>query len=126
MARTKGSGNLLQAWPLSELDHMCVGVVICVDINAGFGAFCWVVADRIRSSKRRWKFLCVPADMASHWFSGKSIGSEFVGMHAVVCVLVQREMECRGFFLGTTDRLTIGGFSRHRGLSSDEVGRAHG
>src|SRR2546428_4686154 len=73
--RTKGSGNLPQAPPVYEFAEICVGVVICMDINAGFGAFCWVVTDRIRSSTRPWKFLCVPADMARPLVHGQQCGA---------------------------------------------------
>jgi hypothetical protein len=97
---TKGSGNLPQAWPVYEFDDMCVGVVICMDID--FAVFSRAVVERIRSSKRRWKFLSVPADMHSDRFPGNNVEPEFVGMHVVVCNHTKtNEVRCASFITDT-------------------------
>src|SRR5437773_9758578 len=55
--RTDGFGKSPPALPVYEFDDICVGVVICMDINAAFGSFCRAVVERIGSSKCPWKFL---------------------------------------------------------------------
>jgi hypothetical protein len=81
--RTKGTGLLPQAWPVYEFHDVCVGVLLCMDID--FAVFSRALVDRVRSSEQPWKFLCVPANMGSYWFEGNNVGEHLAGMHLIVC-----------------------------------------
>src|SRR5881296_985889 len=56
--RTKGSGLLPQAWPVYEFDDLCVGVLLCMDID--FAVFSRAVVERIQSSQTHGNFFVCP------------------------------------------------------------------
>lgn len=58
--RTSGTDNVQQN-PVYETGNLCVGVLICMDIQ--HRAFSWAVIERVRSSECELKLVCVPADM---------------------------------------------------------------
>jgi len=100
--RTDGFGKSPPALPVYEFDDICVGVVICMDINAVFGSFCRAVVERIGSSQHPWKFLCVPANMGSYWFEGSNIGVHLAGMHVIACNHTNfHQVRCASFVTNT-------------------------
>ena len=89
------------AWPVYEFDDLCVGVLLCMDID--FAVFSRAVVERIQSSQHPWKFLCVPANMGSYWFEGSNIGAHLAGMHLIVCNHTNfHQVRCASFVTNTT------------------------
>ncbi|VAX03552.1 hypothetical protein MNBD_GAMMA19-1816 [hydrothermal vent metagenome] len=82
--KTEGSGDVKQM-PLYEFEDMCIGVLICKDIdNEGISH---AVVANIRSSPANLKLLCIPADMGSHWFNDSSLPfpEKFRGIQVILC-----------------------------------------
>jgi predicted amidohydrolase len=94
--RTDGNGNYDQL-PIYEVGDICLGVVICRDIEAV--QFWLPMADKIRRCTARWKFLVIPADMGSQWFAGEEIhGSNFDGLYVIVSNHPSNhEQRCKSF-----------------------------
>ena len=80
--RTEGSQNVQQC-PVYEMPDICIGVLICKDIDSV--EFARKVIDRIKSSSCALKLLCVPADMMSDWFSDEKLPPKYEGVHVVLC-----------------------------------------
>lgn len=82
--RTTGTENLQQN-PVYVLGDVCIGVLICMDIN--HGAFSRAVIENIKFTSAKLKLLCVPADMADYYFSGQNLASpqNFEGVHVILC-----------------------------------------
>jgi len=80
--RTKGSGDISQ-WPMYEDKNVCVGVLVCMDVN--HVEFSNKVISKIRSSDCDKRIICVPADMGSDWFSNSNIGAKYKGVNVVLC-----------------------------------------
>ena len=82
--RTEGAANIHQN-PVHELGDVCIGVIICMDVN--HGDFFHSVARKIKSSLATLKILCVPADMGGEWFPGNSLmhPQNFDGIHVIMC-----------------------------------------
>jgi hypothetical protein len=68
--RTRGSQDHSQD-TVYEWDDCCVGVLICMDVDAP--TFRRAVVDRVQRSSARYKIICVPADMSGHWFQGDAL-----------------------------------------------------
>jgi hypothetical protein len=79
-----GTKTLPRRMPIYELPNICVGVVICMDIQEGP---LWPhVIERLKASTSPRDFLCVPADMGSEWFSGNpKVDFRLEGIHLIVC-----------------------------------------
>ena len=95
--RTRGVGNVMQM-PVYETDSLCVGVLICMDIDRQ--EFARTVTQTIRSSSRPLKLLCIPADMGDYWFSGESLVApeRFEGIYVVVCNHTKtHQARCKSF-----------------------------
>lgn len=82
--RTKGTANVHQN-PVYELGDICIGVIICMDVN--HGVFLHSITQTIRSSGAALKILCVPADMGGEWFAENSLAfpQNWEGIHVIVC-----------------------------------------
>ena len=96
--RTAG-GEEPEQLPVFESDDVCIGVVICMDIEIKLGRFSRTVIERIRSSESQFKLLCIPADMASHWFDGDNLSSgTFDGVNVALCNHTKTHQErCKSF-----------------------------
>jgi hypothetical protein len=81
--RTTGSDDVLQQCPVYESGRMCVGVVICMDVQNA--TFLQAVVDTVKSSRCEFKFLCIPADMGSEWFSSEPLANQFSGVYVALC-----------------------------------------
>jgi hypothetical protein len=73
------------ALPVLELADLCLGMLICRDVDER--SFADSVLDRIRSSPARLKLLCIPADMGGNWFSETTLPfrQRFAGIHVLLC-----------------------------------------
>lgn len=93
---TQGSGNLDQQ-PIYELPHVCIGVIVCMDVNCP--AFSRTVIEKVRSSQSELKLICIPADMTSDWFGGDAVApAMFGGIHVVLCNHTKtHQQRCRSF-----------------------------
>jgi predicted amidohydrolase len=80
--RTEGSNNIQQN-PIYEMPNICIGVLICRDVD--HVEFACKVIDQIKSSNRELKVLCVPADMGSYWFSNDILEPKYEGVNVVLC-----------------------------------------
>ncbi|MDE2134258.1 MAG: hypothetical protein KGM97_08965 [Alphaproteobacteria bacterium] len=93
--RTDGSEDIGQS-PVYESANVCVGVLICMDIQ--IADFLRRIVRAIRSSSSELKFLCVSADMGSEWFPGKMLSSDFAGVYVVVCNhTMNHQVRCKSF-----------------------------
>lgn len=101
--RTQGVGNIPTELPVYDLPDICVGIVICMDVqNIGILD---PVADRIRASPATGKFLCIPAAMQGHWFTDGTIAPNFHGINVILsnnptlpdgrCKSFMTDRECR-------------------------------
>ncbi len=81
---TDGTGNLQQN-PVYVLGDVCIGVLICMDIN--HGAFSRAVIGNIKSTSAKLKLLCLPADMDNFNFAGENLlyPQNFEGVHVILC-----------------------------------------
>ena len=74
---------------------VCIGVLICMDVN--HVTFSRAVVKKIRTSSAKLKLLCVPADMGSDRFSDASLPATFEGIYVIVqsYVLTRRKyLQC--------------------------------
>jgi len=78
---TKGSGNREQC-PVYSVGDVCVGVLICIDVDDPI--FSNAIIDSVKSSKKRWRILCVPADMHNSWFNNGGLTAKFGGVYVVL------------------------------------------
>ncbi len=62
---------------------VCIGVLICMDVN--HVTFSRAVVKKIRTSSAKLKLLCVPADMGSDRFSDASLPATFEGIYVILC-----------------------------------------
>jgi hypothetical protein len=94
--RTPGSGNLSQM-PVVECLDFCLGLLICMDVD--HVAFSTGVINRIKQSAAKLKLLCIPADMASFWFSSDSLNQpRFDGIHVALCNSTKtHQVRCKSF-----------------------------
>lgn len=82
--RTKGSCNLQQN-PVYQYDEVCIGMLICKDVD--HVEFSRNVIAKVQSSSAKLRLICIPADMGSEWFVGDKLQSEtkFEGTHVILC-----------------------------------------
>jgi hypothetical protein len=81
--RTVGSGNIQQE-PVYQFGEVCVGVLICIDVD--HVEFSSAVIEKVRSSSAKLKLMCVPADMGYSWFTCETLPSQkFGGIHVILC-----------------------------------------
>jgi len=107
--RTVGTGNLQQN-PVYEFGDICIGVLICMDID--HIDFSLTVIENIKSSSASSKFLCVPADMRSEWFGGDSLQfpQKFEGIHVILCnhaKIYQAQARCKSFITDTNSKKIV-------------------
>ncbi len=100
--RTQGIERPPPFPPVYEVANLCVGVLICMDVNAW--PFAREVVERVRASAAEVKLICVPADMGQPWFSS-GVGRNFEGVHLAVCnsVRAYRGNERCKSFIATPD-----------------------
>lgn len=99
--RTGGTENLQQN-PTYSFGDTCIGVLICMDID--HIAFSLAVIQKLKSSKARSKYLCVPADMGSAWFSEDCLPfpQRFEGIHVILCNHIKtHQVRCKSFITDT-------------------------
>jgi predicted amidohydrolase len=98
--RTTGTGDFRQ-FPMYELPFVCIGVVICMDIQEV--AFWHPIAKQMMLSPARTKVLCIPADMGSQWFREDLLGDPmFEGIHVVLSNhTTNKQVRCRSFITDT-------------------------
>ncbi len=93
--RTIGSGNL-QQMPVYQLDNLCVGVLICMDVD--HSTFSQAIIRKVRASECRLKLICIPADMGSYWFTGDTVPSQLHGVNVILCNHTKTHQErCKSF-----------------------------
>jgi hypothetical protein len=93
--RTVGSGDHQQV-PIYEFEDVCIGVLICMDVDCLL--FSRAVIEKVRTSSAKLKLLCVPADMTSDWFSGDALSSVFEAIHVVLCNHTKtHQARCKSF-----------------------------
>ena len=89
--------------PVYEAGSICVGVVICMDVDTG--VFLSNLLQRIKSSSAEFKLVCVPADMAEERFSGTELMPQWEGVHVLVCNHIKTYPQGRGkSFISDTRR----------------------
>jgi hypothetical protein len=93
---TIGTGKIPRL-PVYELPHICVGVLICMDIQNA--SFFLSIIDRIRLSKAALKLLCIPADMGSEWLEGDYLmDAHLEGIHVGLCNhTTNHQLRCKSF-----------------------------
>lgn len=100
--RTKGSGNLQQN-PVYQSDEVCIGVLICKDVD--HVEFSHHVIAKVRSSSAKLKLICIPADMGIEWFGGDKLQSstKFDGTHVILCnhTRTHPQDRCKSFVTDT-------------------------
>lgn len=95
--RTVGSGNLQQN-PVYQFGGVCVGVLICMDVD--HVEFSRAVIEKIRSTSIKLKLMCIPADMGAYWFSGDRLPwpQMFEGIHVILCNHTKtHQVRCKSF-----------------------------
>ncbi len=101
--RTKPSNNERQM-PVYEAGNICVGVVICMDVDTG--VFLSNLLQRIKSSSAEFKLVCVPADMAEATFSGTELMPQWEGVHVLLCNHIKTYPQGRAkSFISDTHRI---------------------
>jgi hypothetical protein len=76
--RSEGVGNAPTTLPYCESRELAIGVLICKDIEEI--EFVQALLQKLRSSSRPVKLLCIPADMHGDWFISEHIGG-FEGVY---------------------------------------------
>jgi predicted amidohydrolase len=100
--RTTGTENVDQN-PVYEYDNTCIGVLICMDVD--HTAFSRTVINKIKASECGLKLLCVPADMAGHWFIDDSVSSTWHGVHVILCNHTKtHRVRCKSFVTDVSGR----------------------
>lgn len=105
--RTVGSGNLQQD-PVYQFGGVCVGVLICLDVD--HVEFSRAVIEKVRSSLAKLKLMCIPADMGAHWFSGDSLPwpKMFEGTHVILCNHIKtHQVRCKSFVTDAQGRKIV-------------------
>ena len=95
--RTVGSHNLQQE-PVYQFGGVCVGVLICMDVD--HVEFSRSVIEKVRSSSTKLKLMCIPADMGAYWLSGDSLPRPqmFEGTHVILCNHTKtHQVRCESF-----------------------------
>ena len=82
--RTLASADLNQLPVYEQGDHLCVGLVVCKDID--HPAFSRRIIEAVKSNRCRYKLLCIPADMGSEWFGSDVLpgGERYHGLHVAL------------------------------------------
>lgn len=101
--QTEGTGNIQQdpVRELRELKDMCIGVIICMDVQQT--DFVGPIITKIRLSKSKYKFVCIPADMTADWFRGNTISNQYEGVHFILCnhTKTYQSNRCKSFITDT-------------------------
>lgn len=101
--RTEGTENLQRdpVCELYELKNMCLGVIICMDIQ--LTDFVKSIITKIRLSKSKYKFVCIPADMTADWFRGDTIPTQYEGVYFILCNHTKTYLSnrCKSFITDT-------------------------
>lgn len=80
---TTGISKRPDPLPIYESDSVCIGVLICVDVEEGFSRD---VIEAVRSSRKPMKIVCILAAMtASVWNWSNPLPSNYHGVHIVLC-----------------------------------------
>jgi predicted amidohydrolase len=88
-----------------EQGDVCVGILICMDID--HPDFSISVIERVKSSSSRIKILCVPADMGSEWLQGQNLPfpKKYEGVYFILCNNIQtHQLRCKSFIADTTGK----------------------
>ena len=103
---TKGSCNLQQN-PVYQFGKVCIGVLICMDVD--HPEFSRAVIAKVRSSSAKLKLICIPADMGNHWFSGDILPfpKKFEGTHVILCNHINHQARCKSFITDTDGRKIV-------------------
>jgi predicted amidohydrolase len=100
--RTQGTG-VVPRTPVYEFGDICLGVLICMDIQHGL--LFRAVMDKIRSSSATTKLLCIPADMSFEWFSNDTVGSRYQGVAVALCNQTRTyQVRCKSFVADSLGR----------------------
>ena len=95
---TKGSCNLQQN-PVYQFGKVCIGVLICMDVD--HPEFSRAVIAKVRSSSAKLKLICIPADMGNEWFDGDRLlfPKKFEGTHVILCnhIKTYPRVRCKSF-----------------------------
>lgn len=78
--RPTGTGNTQQN-PVWNFGTLCIGVLICMDIDHEFAH---AVIGEIQASRAKLKVLCIPADMQREW-DVLMFPKRFEGIYVVLC-----------------------------------------
>jgi hypothetical protein len=107
--RTKGSNNV-QQHPIYEGANICVGILVCKDVEND--AFSTKVIEHVKSSRALHKLVCIPTDMASHWFREDALWTpKYGGVNVVLCNHIKtHQVRCKSF---VTDREGRKAYKQH-------------
>lgn len=104
--RTRGSHDLQQD-PVYQFGRVCVGVLICMDVD--HVEFSHTVIEKVQSSSTELKLVCITADMGNHWFSGDILPfpKRFAGTHVILCNHINHQARCKSFITDTDGRKIV-------------------
>ncbi|HEX3666830.1 MAG TPA: hypothetical protein VHU23_16520 [Rhizomicrobium sp.] len=95
---TVGTGRLPKL-PVYETDDLCVGVLICMDVQ--IPELVRELVARVSSSLSTYKIVCIPAHMGSNWFSGPTLDVNFGNVFVALCNHTQQDRpRCKSFIAG--------------------------
>ena len=97
--RTVGCGNLDQRPIYQERDRLCIGVVICMDIDNP--TFRYKIFDWLKAIQCQFKLLCIPSDMGGEWLANETLpwGTRAHGFHFALCnnTISHPDYRCKSF-----------------------------
>lgn len=97
--RTIGCGNPDQRPIYQERDQLCIGVVICMDIDNP--SFRYQIFDWVKASQCQCMLLCIPSDMGGEWLANEKLpwGTRGHGFHFVLCnnTISHPDYRCKSF-----------------------------
>ncbi|MCF6325259.1 MAG: hypothetical protein L3J89_13225 [Gammaproteobacteria bacterium] len=105
--RTIGLDNINQI-PVYEQKNICIGTLICMDID--IPDFSISVVERIRSSSAKVKILCVPADMGGEWLQGDILPfpKKYEGIYFILCNNIEtHQIRCKSFIADTSGKKIV-------------------
>jgi predicted amidohydrolase len=94
--RTKGTGKAPMLLPAYELPQICVGVLICMDVQ--YGPLVHGLVRRLESSSAPLKLICIPSFMGVEWFNSEVVNAPLNRMPVALCNhTVQDRPRCKSF-----------------------------
>ena len=101
---TEGTG-IMPPLPVYEFETLCVGVVICMDVQVP--ELVRNVVARVARSASKHKIVCIPAYMDSSWFTGPTLDANFRDVHVALCNHTHQDRPRCKSFIASPDRCKI-------------------